>query len=76
MESAPIPFAALLENTLDDAHGVHAHHGLAGLDRALARPASLLSIMRNIVCASKGPERALQRPDATAIGISWTRIVG
>ena len=36
----PIPWASLLENTLDDAHGVHAHHGLAGLDRALARPAS------------------------------------
>ena len=35
----PIPWASLLENTLDDAHGVHAHHGLAGLDRALARPA-------------------------------------
>ena len=24
----PIPWASLLENTLDDAHGVHAHHGL------------------------------------------------
>jgi len=36
----PVPWASLLENTLDDAHGVHAHHGFAGLDRALARPAS------------------------------------
>lgn len=33
----PIPWASLLENTLDDAHGVHAHHGLVGLDRAVAR---------------------------------------
>ena len=36
----PIPWASLLENTLDDAHGVHAHHGFSGLDRAVARPAS------------------------------------
>ena len=35
----PVPWASLLENTLDDAHGVHAHHGFAGLDRVVARPA-------------------------------------
>ena len=35
----PIPWASLVENTIDDAHGVHAHHGLAGIDRTLAAPA-------------------------------------
>jgi len=35
----PITFAALTENLLDDAHGLHAHHGIPGLDRSLARPA-------------------------------------
>ena len=35
----PVAWASLLENTLDDAHGVHAHHGFAGLDRTIARPA-------------------------------------
>ena len=39
MHRVPIPWTSLVENSLDDAHGVHAHHGLAGLDRAIARPA-------------------------------------
>ena len=39
LNRVPVSWAALLENTLDDAHGVHAHHGLAFIDRSLARPA-------------------------------------